>query len=407
MDTDGGVISGGRVRFNNTNRDLIDGVLFLARSFGWLARERRVETGHAPAWDVSWTMPDETPPFRMKRKMALVNVSAGHARVTARKVTRVTKVDSRPTRCLSVEHPSRMFLAGNDLVISTNTKRLDQWVSAARAWLPQGAWNACRTDRDFTPGKRGVVLGFDGSQNGDTTALVAVTITADPQVIVLGLWEKPQDAEDEWRVPRGEVKDRIRQACHDYHVREVAADEYIWQDSLEELEAEGIPIVVFPQTLTRMAPATQRMYEYVANQAISHDGNPALARHFDNCVLKTDSRGSRLIKDAKGSPRKIDLAVATVMAVDRAGFWLNEPLEGTIDGRLISDIQFVWDDGPGSGASISIGECCARCGNKVVRELKRVGIQVVCAVPCGKPSEKKPDDAAPKDDGFYHGYLVS
>jgi phage terminase large subunit-like protein len=268
------------------------------------------------------------------------------------------------------------------------TKRLDQWVSAARAWLPQGSWNACRTDRAFTPGARGVVLGFDGSQNGDTTALVAVTIDSDPQVTVLGLWEKPQDAESDWRVPRGEVKDRIRQACHDYHVREVAADEYIWQDSLEELEAEGIPIVVFPQTLTRMAPATQRFYEYVANQAISHDGHPALARHFDNCQLKTDSRGSRLIKDAKGSPRKIDLAVATVMAADRAGYWLNEPLEGSIDGRLISDIKFVWDDGPGAGR-VAAGEQCARCGNKVLRHpdttqrLVRIGFQVVCNPPCG------------------------
>ena len=38
-------------------------------------------------------------------------------------------------------------------------------------------------------------------------------------------------------------------------------------------------------------------------------------------VLRVDSRGTRLQKEHKGSARKIDLAVAMVMAVDRAGWW--------------------------------------------------------------------------------------
>jgi phage terminase large subunit-like protein len=281
---------------------------------------------------------------------------------------------------------------------SFRQKRLNTFTSAVKAWLPQGAWDVCRTDRDFTPGARGVVLGFDGSQNGDSTALVAVTVSTDPQIIVLGLWEKPRDANSEWRVPRGEVKDRIRQACHEYHVREVACDEFIWQDSLEELEAEGIPIVVFPQTLTRMAPATTRFYQMVSQKTISHDGNPSLARHLENAQLKTDSRGSRLIKDTKGSPRKIDLAVAAVMAVERAAFWLNEPLEGTINGMPVSQVQFVWSDGPGDGlgaGNVAAGEKCYWCGNKVIRNLKRIGLQVVCDPPCAGRREPPPDDNGP------------
>ena len=43
------------------------------------------------------------------------------------------------------------------------------------AWLPTGAWDARR--QPFTiPDSVEVVLGFDGSFNGDTTALVVVTI---------------------------------------------------------------------------------------------------------------------------------------------------------------------------------------------------------------------------------------
>ena len=230
------------------------------------------------------------------------------------------------------------------------TKRLNQWVDTVTAWLPAGAWDACRTDRDFVPGEFGVVLGFDGSASQDATALVAVTIDSDPMVKVLGLWERPPD-DDNWRVPRGSVKDAIRQACHTYRVAEIAWDEWIWNDAAEEFTDEGLPVVIFPQNMTRMAPATQRFYEAVTTGRVSHDGDPRLARHIRNCQVKTDSRGSRLVKDSKNSPRKIDAAIAMVMAFDRAAYWLHEGKPGMYrwkDGTgqqqatPVKDIKFVW-----------------------------------------------------------------
>lgn len=233
------------------------------------------------------------------------------------------------------------------------TKRLNQWVAQKETWLPQGAWMANRTDREFVQPGKGVVLGFDGSKSGDCTALVAVTIEAEPRVEVLGLWEKPESTMD-WKVPRGEVKDAIRKACRTYRVREIAWDEWLWLDAAEELEEEGLPVVAFPQTLSRMGPATQRFYEMVTTHHISHDGNPSLARHLDNAILKTDSRGARLMKDARNSPRKIDLAVAAVMAADRAGWWLTQPVydepvytwkddhSGEEHSKPVSQIGFVW-----------------------------------------------------------------
>lgn len=232
------------------------------------------------------------------------------------------------------------------------TKRLNQWVTAQEAWLPQGAWGLCADDeRDFVPGKRGVVLGFDGSKNGDTTGIIAVTVDQEPVVRVIGHWERPDGAAPDWQVPRGKVKDVIRAFCREMRdagtpVREIAWDEWLWLDAAEELTDDGLPVVIFPQTLQRMGPATQRAYEMIVNQKVTHDGNPALTRHLDNAILRTDSRGSRLVKDAKGSPRKIDLAVAFVMALDRAGFWLTEPLEG----------DYVWKDGAGNVHSTPVEE---------------------------------------------------
>jgi phage terminase large subunit-like protein len=229
------------------------------------------------------------------------------------------------------------------------TKRLNQWVDTITAWLPAGAWDDRRSDRELRQGAN-VVLGFDGSRSQDCTALIAVTIEPDPLIDVIGLWEKPFD-DEEWRVPRGEVKDAIREACRNYKVAEIAWDEWIWNDAAEELTDEGLPVVIFPQNMTRMSPATQRFYEAVTTGKLEHTGNPRLARHFQNCQVKSDSRGSRIVKDSKNSPRKIDAAVAAVMAFDRAAYYLHEgnpdmyrwkDAAGRTQSKAVKDIKFVW-----------------------------------------------------------------
>jgi phage terminase large subunit-like protein len=199
------------------------------------------------------------------------------------------------------------------------TKRCNQWVSTNRTWLPAGRWEALSAPEKAVPERSRVVVGFDGSMSGDSTAVVGVTVEETPHIFLIGLWEKPKD-DLNWKVPRAEVKDAIRAACRTWDVVETPWDEYLWLDAQDELSDERIPVVGFPQNITRMGPATQRMYEAVIDGAITHDGDPRLARHFDNCVLKSDSRGSRVVKDKPNSARKIDAAVAAIMALDRAAW---------------------------------------------------------------------------------------
>jgi phage terminase large subunit-like protein len=51
---------------------------------------------------------------------------------------------------------------------------------------------------------------------------------------------------------------------------------------------------------------------------LTHDGSPVLARHLANAVTKVSPQGTTIVKDGRGSPRKIDAAIAAVMAHDRA-----------------------------------------------------------------------------------------
>jgi phage terminase large subunit-like protein len=200
------------------------------------------------------------------------------------------------------------------------TKRLNQWVSAAAAWLPAGAWEDCGDVVRTIPDGADVVLGFDGSYNNDSTGLVVCTVGDDPLMDVVWASERPKNAPQDWVVPIDEAEDAIRKACKRWHVLEVACDPSRWARSMQVLEAERLPMVEFPQSGSRMIPATERFYEAVMNRTLTHTGNPDLARHIGNAVIRRTTHGGHLQKDAKGSPRKIDLAVCAVMALDRASF---------------------------------------------------------------------------------------
>lgn len=198
------------------------------------------------------------------------------------------------------------------------TKRLNQWVAAEQAWLPAGAWNELEDRNRTIPDRSQVVLGFDGSFSGDATALVVVSCDAKPHIDVVKIWERQETDPPDWRVPRGDVKQVIRAACKRWRVVEISADQFIWVEDLEDLAAEGLPVVTFPQVGQQMIAATQRFYEQVMSKDLTHSGDPVLARHIANAVIKRDSRGARLVKDSKNSSRHIDAAIAAVMARDRA-----------------------------------------------------------------------------------------
>jgi phage terminase large subunit-like protein len=220
---------------------------------------------------------------------------------------------------------SDKFLSVTDIAARFHQTPLNQfiryhlagWTTAAATWLPAGAWDACADSSVTVPDGADIVIGFDGSHNNDSTAVVGVTCTPVPHVFVIDVWER-DDTDQDWKVPIEAVEQSIRQACRRWTVREVVCDPFRWQRSMQILADEGLPVVEYPQTASRMTPSTQRLYEAALNGGLTHSGDPRLARHIANAVLKVDHRGQRLAKETTYSSRKIDLAVASVMAFDRA-----------------------------------------------------------------------------------------
>lgn len=223
------------------------------------------------------------------------------------------------------------------------TKRLNIWTSTSDAWLPHGTWDELADVDKKVPDGSNIVLGFDGSFNGDCTAIVAVSVEATPHIFPIAVWEKPDEADASWQVPVQDVEDAIRAACERFQVLEVSCDPYRWARTFQVLEEENIPMVTFPQTAVRMTPATSRMFEAVVNKQITHNGDAQLARHFANATLKADQRGTRLAKEKRGSIKRIDLAVAAVMALERAAWWLTQDNSGVV-------VHDIWDEEGGSDA---------------------------------------------------------
>jgi phage terminase large subunit-like protein len=206
------------------------------------------------------------------------------------------------------------------------TKRCNQWVSSATGWLPTGYWEACAGEVDLTD--KDYIIGFDGSFSGDSTVLVGATVEEQPQVFMIRAWEKDITIhDDQWRVDILEVENTIR----DYvkanpRIKEIACDPYRWSRSMEILQDEGYPIVEYPSTnARRMVPACARFADAVLDGNMIHDGDPLLARHLSNAVVKIDNLGPRIVKENRHSNRRIDAAVAAVIAFDRATVSRIEP----------------------------------------------------------------------------------
>jgi phage terminase large subunit-like protein len=201
------------------------------------------------------------------------------------------------------------------------TKRLNQWVSSLNAWLPTGKWEQLDSDTELDPDQP-VIVGFDGSFSGDCTALAYCTIPKEdelPHVGLIRVWEKQPEDTDDWRVSTSEVEDEIIQFCQKYNVKEIACDPFRWQRTMEAMQDLGLPVVEYNSSSpSRMVPACSKLYQAVTESQLTHDGNPTLARHLSNTVIKIDRLGPRIVKEHRGSPRKIDAAVAAVIAFDRA-----------------------------------------------------------------------------------------
>ncbi len=235
------------------------------------------------------------------------------------------------------------FLKGDDFEAAARTTtegpfrrfRLNQWTQADELWLPAGAWEACRDDELGLDPKLPLAVGIDLALTHDTTAVVAAQRQGERIVLRAHFWANPfppgHSAHDDWELDVRSVMAFLRTTRADFATPAARIDgrtragpafcydPWGFREAATILWDEGLAMIEVPQTNERLGPATRAFYDAVVDGRIAHDGDPTLASHLRNVMaVPLGDHGWRLRKITRNSGRKIDGAVAAVMAVQQA-----------------------------------------------------------------------------------------
>lgn len=240
------------------------------------------------------------------------------------------------------------------------------------------AWKGLAHEQAVLPGRL-ITLGFDGSRRHDATALVGTDIELGYQ-FVLGLWERPRDADDDWEVPEDEVDSVVSHAFDTWDVWRLYGDPPYWETALDRWAGRyGEERVVrwWTNRLKAMAFALKAWVTDWRDGELSHDGNDDLERHvansirFETRMRDEDGRWLWVIrKDGQKSPRKIDAAMAACLSWEARGDALRA---GVLDRPQYGR----WTDGSTPvtrpGARENYIACAGGCGKPIHPRLHQPG----------------------------------
>ena len=235
--------------------------------------------------------------------------------------------------------------------------RLNQWVKQAVRWMPMEKWDKCAfAVSEAALEGRVCYGGLDLSSTTDITAFVLVFPPEDEDdkyTVLPYFWIPEENLDlrvrrdhvpyDVWErqgyllttegnvVHYGYIEKFIESLGEKFNIREIAFDRCAVQ-MVQNLEGMGFTVVPFGQGFKDMSPPTKELMKLVLEERIAHGGHPVLRWMMDNIYIRTDPAGN-IKPDKEKSTEKIDGAVATVMALDRAIRCGNDTSASVYDGR--------------------------------------------------------------------------
>jgi phage terminase large subunit-like protein len=180
----------------------------------------------------------------------------------------------------------------------------NMWTERAGHWLPVAAWQAVVGNPIIEDGEE-IFVGVD--VGGQRSATAVAWITADLRAGV-----EIMHGDDAVL----EARDVIRDLAAKYRIIEVVFDPWRAGQLAAELEREGITCIAFPQSDSRMIPASARLHAAVVERRITVPDDPELAQHAANTIARQSRRGWRVSKPDDRTPN--DSIIALCMAVDAA-----------------------------------------------------------------------------------------
>jgi hypothetical protein len=203
---------------------------------------------------------------------------------------------------------------------------LNQLVAGEYAAVDPHRWAELAKPDLVVPDGARVGLGFDGSIRNDATALIGCT--EDGHLFEVAVWERPVNAEPDWRIPRLEVESVVSAAFDRWDVGLMLCDPPKWQTEIERwAERWSEDVVVFFDTNQprRMSGACDRFSTALAERSVTHDGARTLTSHTLAMVrqkvkasAEDDDGRTRWVFTKGDDRRKIDAGIAGVLALEAA-----------------------------------------------------------------------------------------
>jgi hypothetical protein len=209
-------------------------------------------------------------------------------------------------------------------------------VYGAGAWMDGDRWDARAKPRVVARGTQ-VVLGFDGSDVDDWTALRAETRDGYQFTPTFGTDRRPcvwNPAEYGGQVPRLEVLAAIDEVFGFYRVVRMYVDPPYWETEADAMaERYGDKVVLRWETYrpVQFHAAAERQHVDVmkVDSTFTHDGCPTTKTHVRNARKELRMNG-RYVLAKPTQAQKIDAAVTSVIVheaagdVTAAGLWIEE-----------------------------------------------------------------------------------
>jgi ATP-dependent DNA helicase RecG len=139
LDTDGTLNArrGSNVTFLSASKQLASDVQWLAASLGGVARLRPITKLGKVYHLVSIRLPNDYPPFRLRRKADLLKPLTKYHHFR-RAIRRIEYVGSRPVQCISVAHPNQLYVTDHFAVTHNTVVSLWALLCAVQSGM-QGA----------------------------------------------------------------------------------------------------------------------------------------------------------------------------------------------------------------------------------------------------------------------------
>lgn len=196
---------------------------------------------------------------------------------------------------------------------------LNRLVSSGGAAFDMHMWK--KLAKTYTPSDRvPITLGFDGSRFDDSTGLVGCEISTG-HVFRLGLWEV---TEEQPEIDVNEVDRAVSDVFERFDVRRMYCDPPKWESWVAAWAGRYGEKKVVEWWTNRRKPMAYAIRAFIASMRsseISHNGDPRIYEHMgnarrENTNLVDDKKEPLWIlrKERSNSPKKIDLALATILA---------------------------------------------------------------------------------------------